>query len=89
MFAIPVQVFIQSGPPEDQKGRMIAAMNLTNFIAILLSGAIYMACDRLIDALHWPRSVLFAFNALLILPVALFYRPTAARGQKSEVESQS
>src|SRR5439155_4069102 len=54
MFAIPVQVFIQSRPPQDQKGRMIAAMNLTNFIAILLSGGIYMACDRLIDALHWP-----------------------------------
>jgi MFS family permease len=75
MFAIPVQVFIQSRPPEDQKGRMIAAMNLTNFIAILLSGAIYMACDRVLEAFHWPRSVLFAFNALLILPVALFYRP--------------
>jgi acyl-[acyl-carrier-protein]-phospholipid O-acyltransferase/long-chain-fatty-acid--[acyl-carrier-protein] ligase len=75
MLAIPVQVFIQTRPPEDQKGRMIAVMNLTNFIAILLSGAIYMACDRLIDAMHWPRSLLFAFNALLILPVALFYRP--------------
>jgi MFS family permease len=75
MFAIPVQVFLQSRPPEDQKGRLIAVMNLTNFIAILLSGAIYMAFDRLIEALHWPRSVLFAFNAMLILPVALFYRP--------------
>ena len=54
---------------------MIAVMNLTNFIAILLSGAIYMVLDRLIEAMHWPRSVLFIFNALLILPVALFYRP--------------
>jgi MFS family permease len=77
MLAIPVQVFIQTRPPEDQKGRMIAVMNLTNFMAILLSGAIYMAFDRLIEAMHWPRSVLFAFNALLILPVALFYRPEA------------
>ncbi len=75
MLAIPVQVFIQTRPPEDQKGRMIAVMNLTNFIAILLSGAIYMAFDRLIEAFHWPRSVLFAFNALLILPIGLFYRP--------------
>ncbi len=75
MLAIPVQVFIQTRPPEDQKGRMIAVMNLTNFIAILLSGAIYMAFDRLIEAVHWPRSVLFAFNALLILPIGLFYRP--------------
>jgi len=61
--------------PDDQKGRMIAVMNLTNFIAILLSGAIYMAFDRLIDTMHWPRSVLFAFDGLLILPVALLYRP--------------
>ena len=57
---------------------MIAVMNLTNFIAILLSGAIYMAFDRLIEAMHWPRSILFAFDALLILPVALFYRPRVA-----------
>jgi len=78
MLAIPVQVFIQTRPPDDQKGRMIAVMNLTNFIAILLSGAIYMAFDRLIEALHWPRSVLFAFNALLILPIGLFYRPKIA-----------
>ena len=78
MFAIPVQVFIQTRPPEDQKGRMIAVMNLTNFIAILLSGAIYMGFDRLIEACHWPRSVLFGLNAALILPVALFYRPRPA-----------
>jgi acyl-[acyl-carrier-protein]-phospholipid O-acyltransferase/long-chain-fatty-acid--[acyl-carrier-protein] ligase len=75
MFAIPVQVFIQTRPPESQKGRMIAAMNLTNFIAILLSGAIYMGFDRLISALGWPRSVLFGLNALLMLPVAILYRP--------------
>jgi acyl-[acyl-carrier-protein]-phospholipid O-acyltransferase/long-chain-fatty-acid--[acyl-carrier-protein] ligase len=72
--AIPVQVFIQTRPPEDQKGRMIAVMNLTNFIAILLSGAIYMGFDRLIEANGWPRSVLFALTAALILPVAVFYR---------------
>jgi acyl-[acyl-carrier-protein]-phospholipid O-acyltransferase/long-chain-fatty-acid--[acyl-carrier-protein] ligase len=75
MFAIPVQVFIQTRPPEDQKGRMIAVMNLTNFVAILFSGAIYMAFDRLIQTAGWPRSVLFALNGLLILPVALLYRP--------------
>jgi MFS family permease len=77
MLAVPVQVFIQSRPPEDQKGRMIAVMNLTNFIAILLSGLIYLGLDRLITAIGLPRSVLFGFNAALILPVALFYRPKA------------
>jgi len=89
ILAIPVQVFIQTRPPEDQKGRMIAVMNLTNFIAILLSGAIYMAFDRLIDAAGWPRSVLFALTAMLILPVALLYRPREERGQRSEVKGQS
>jgi len=65
-------------------------MNLTNFIAILLSGAIYMGFDRLIDAIGWPRSVLFALNALLILPVAVLYRPREAeiRDQRSEVRGQ-
>ena len=75
MFAIPVQVFIQMRPPENQKGRMIAVMNLTNFIAILLSGAVYMLFDRVIEAAGWPRSVLFGLTAAIILPVAIFYRP--------------
>ena len=37
MYAIPLQVFMQSRPPEGQKGRMIAVMNQANFAAILLS----------------------------------------------------
>jgi MFS family permease len=80
MLAVPVQVFIQTRPPEDQKGRMIAVMNLTNFIAILLSGVIYLGLDRLLTALHWPRSVLFAFIAALIVPVAIVYRPKVQNG---------
>jgi MFS family permease len=89
MLAVPVQVFIQSRPPEDQKGRMIAVMNLTNFIAILLSGLIYFGLDRVITAFGWPRSVLFGFNALLILPVAVVFRPRESRGQRSEVRGQN
>jgi acyl-[acyl-carrier-protein]-phospholipid O-acyltransferase/long-chain-fatty-acid--[acyl-carrier-protein] ligase len=92
MLAVPVQVFIQSRPPEDQKGRMIAVMNLTNFIAILLSGVIYLGLDRLLVTAGWPRSVLFGFNALLILPVAVLYRPGSQRSEmgdrRSEVGSQ-
>ena len=74
-FAIPVQVFIQSRPPDDQKGQMIAAMNLTNFIAIMISGLIYSAFDRTANALEVPRCALFAMMALFMLPVAVFYRP--------------
>ena len=74
-FAIPIQVFIQARPPEGQKGRMIAVMNQANFIAILLSGLIYRLFDRIVVWQDWPRSPIFAMMAVLILPVAVWYRP--------------
>jgi acyl-[acyl-carrier-protein]-phospholipid O-acyltransferase/long-chain-fatty-acid--[acyl-carrier-protein] ligase len=77
-FAIPVQVFIQSRPPEDQKGRMIAVMNQANFLAVLMSGFTYGVFDELVVHLGWPRSPIFAMMAVLVLPVLVFYRPTFA-----------
>jgi acyl-[acyl-carrier-protein]-phospholipid O-acyltransferase/long-chain-fatty-acid--[acyl-carrier-protein] ligase len=74
LFAIPVQVFIQARPPAGLKGRMIAVMNQTNFFAILLSGVVYSAFDRIVTAMGWPRSTIFAMMAFLLLPVAIFYR---------------
>ena len=74
-FAIPVQVFLQTRAPAGLKGRMIATMNITNFIAIWLAGYMYEAFDFFVSTMHWPRSPMFAFMALLTLPVALFYRP--------------
>jgi acyl-[acyl-carrier-protein]-phospholipid O-acyltransferase/long-chain-fatty-acid--[acyl-carrier-protein] ligase len=74
-FAIPLQVFLQTRPPDELKGQMIAVMNLTNFIAILISGLIYLAFDKAANALEFPRSALFAMMALLMLPVAVFYHP--------------
>ena len=76
LFAIPLQVFIQSRPADDQKGQMIAVMNQANFIAILLSGVVYLGFDKLVDAQGWPRSYIFAMMAILVLPMAIFYRPT-------------
>jgi acyl-[acyl-carrier-protein]-phospholipid O-acyltransferase/long-chain-fatty-acid--[acyl-carrier-protein] ligase len=75
MFAIPVQVFIQVRPPQKQRGRMIAVMNLLNFIAIFLAGPVYKLFDVIANSASLPRSSIFAMAALLILPVALFYRP--------------
>lgn len=74
MFAIPVQVFIQARPPVGLKGRMIAVMNQFNFTAIMLSGVVYGLFDEIVDAFNWPRSVIFAMMAVLILPVAVLYR---------------
>lgn len=74
-FAIPLQVFIQSRPPEDQKGRMVAVMNQANFLAILLSGLAYKFMDRVALQQQWPRSVIFAMMAALVVPLLIWYRP--------------
>jgi MFS family permease len=73
-FAIPVQVLIQARPPDGLKGRMIAVMNQTNFLAIMLSGFVYYLFDWIVVGQDWPRSAIFAMMAVLLLPVALFYR---------------
>jgi len=74
-FSIPLQVFIQTRPPDGQKGRMIAVMNQFNFIAILLSGVFYSIFDWIVEACDWPRSLIFAMMAVLVVPAVLFYHP--------------
>lgn len=74
MYAIPLQVFLQSRPPEELRGRMIGVMNQANFIAILVSGALYKVFDRIVESQGFARSAIFAFTALLLLPVALLFR---------------
>ena len=76
-FAIPIQVFIQSRPPAELKGRMIAVMNQFNFLAILFSGLIYQMFDRLLVWFEASRSILFALMALFVLPLLIWYHPRA------------
>jgi acyl-[acyl-carrier-protein]-phospholipid O-acyltransferase/long-chain-fatty-acid--[acyl-carrier-protein] ligase len=77
MFAVPLQVFLQSRPPARDKGRTIATQNIFNWIGILASAGIYFAGDRLARLIGWPPSSLFALAALCMLPVAILYRPTS------------
>ncbi len=74
-FAVPLQVFLQSRPPEDKKGRMIAVMNQANWIGVILSAFLYLAFSKLIEHQDWPRSMMFLFIGALMLPIALFYHP--------------
>jgi hypothetical protein len=74
-FTVPLQVFLQLRPPAEQKGRVIGAMNLVNWIAILASSQIYSALDLARELAGVPHSAIFGGTALLVLPVALFYRP--------------
>ena len=74
LFAVPLQVVLQTRPPRDLKGRMIGAMNLFNWVGIVLSSAVFAGLVATVadgGRYHWA----FAAAALLILPVALFYRP--------------
>lgn len=75
-FSVPLQVYLQSAAPPDQKGRIIGAWNLLNWIGIAGSGVVY-SIGRLVLIDQWelPHNSLFGFAALLMLPVALFYRP--------------
>ncbi len=73
LFVVPLQVFLQARPPEEQKGRMIGAMNLVNFLAILLAAGFDYGCAVVLPRVSW----VFAVLAVLLLPVALFYRPAS------------
>ena len=75
LLAVPLQVFIQARPPEDQKGRMIGSMNLVNWIAIIGSAGFYGAANAVLTRLGLPASAIFGLTAVVLLPVALFYNP--------------
>jgi acyl-[acyl-carrier-protein]-phospholipid O-acyltransferase/long-chain-fatty-acid--[acyl-carrier-protein] ligase len=75
-FAVPLQVFMQSRPPDDKKGRMIAVMNQANWIGVVISTLLYGSLSWLIESMGWPRSLMFLFVALLMLPIVIFYHPT-------------
>jgi acyl-[acyl-carrier-protein]-phospholipid O-acyltransferase/long-chain-fatty-acid--[acyl-carrier-protein] ligase len=77
IFVVPLQVILQARPPKEQKGRMIGAMNLINWIGIVLAAVFYQAADAVVSSfggspqIHW----VFAALALIMLPVALVYHP--------------
>lgn len=75
-YSVPLQVYLQSAAPMDQKGRVIGANNLLNWIGIFVASGIYAAGNYvLIELLHLPYASLFGLAACLMLPVAIFYRP--------------
>ncbi len=81
LFVVPLQVVLQASPPEELKGRMIGTMNLANWIGILLSAlfvGIFAKLLPLVEQAGLPKpmpSSIFAVLALMVVPVALFYRP--------------
>ena len=74
LFALPVQVYLQARPPQKIKGRVIGAMNLVNWIAIVLAAFFFFLSDELLQFLNLPKFSIFGFTGLLLLPIAFFYR---------------
>lgn len=78
LFAVPLNVYLQSRPPGGLVGRVIATQNLLNWIGIFLSSGLYWLAKQALAWLHWPDNGLFAVTACLMLPIAIGYRPRAA-----------
>jgi acyl-[acyl-carrier-protein]-phospholipid O-acyltransferase/long-chain-fatty-acid--[acyl-carrier-protein] ligase len=79
-YSVPLQVYLQSKAPSEQKGRIIGANNLVNWIGIASAGGVcFLGRIVLVDWLLLPYASLFGLAAALMLPVALFYRPPNVR----------
>lgn len=75
IFIVPIQVAVQALPPANEKGRMIALMNQCNWVGIIVGALLYKASLTLCDTFDQPRNTAFLIGALVMLPIALFYRP--------------
>lgn len=75
MFAVPLQVFIQSRAPDGSKGRVLATQNLLNWIGITLSAPLYFGGVALLKQMKAPECLMFAVTALLMFSVAVAYHP--------------
>lgn len=74
LFALPVQVYLQAKPPQNVKGRVIGAMNLVNWIAIVLAAIFFFLSDALLRSMNLPKFGIFGITGLMLLPIAFFYR---------------
>lgn len=75
VFIVPIQVAVQALPPADEKGRMIALMNQCNWIGIVIGALLFQASLWLCDAFNQPRNTAFLVGAVVMLPIAILYRP--------------
>ncbi|MEO0530009.1 MAG: MFS transporter [Planctomycetota bacterium] len=75
VFIVPIQVAVQALPPANEKGRIIALMNQCNWVGIIVGAFLFKGAVLFCDTFDQPRNTAFAVGALVMLPIALFYRP--------------
>lgn len=73
LFSVPLQVYIQAMAPEHLKGRMIGAMNLINWIGIVLSGAFYAISSKFLVLTGFSPNAIFGAIAAVILIAAVTF----------------
>lgn len=73
LFSVPLQVYIQAMAPEHLKGRMIGAMNLINWIGIVLSGAFYAISSKVLVRVGASPNAIFGAIAIVILIAVVFF----------------
>lgn len=93
VFMIPIQVYIQSAPPANQKGRVIGALNLLSWLGILAS-AVFIKISNLVtdyldgaESAYRLRYLVFAALAVVMIPGAMFFRldtGTESLGQQQQ-----
>ncbi len=77
IFNVPLQAYLQARTPANQKGQMIGAMNLANWIGIALAGVYYQLWSMIFERFELPANMMFAATALILVPVVLFYHPVS------------
>lgn len=75
LYSVPLQVYLQAMAPTEQKGRIVAAMNLFNWCGILVGGAMFWLASTVSRQLQLPPQAVFGLAAILFLPVPLVFRP--------------
>lgn len=88
LFSVPLQVSVQLLAPHDLKGRLVAALNFVNWLAICASAACYLLGDAIRISLGWRHATLFAMAALIMIPIAAVYRLPRFPDEAAAVEAE-
>lgn len=75
LFTVPLTSYLQARTPRNQKGRIIGAMNLANWIGLAMSGVYYSVWNLILAGAQIPPNAMYGAAALLLLPLVLFYHP--------------
>jgi len=75
LFAVPLQVYIQAKSPTAQKGRLVATMNVLNWLGIAFSGVYHKLFNAMFVRFGLPPATMFAAAALILVPVVALYHP--------------